>query len=243
MSEQLPYLNQCVVVTGATKGIGWAIVARFAAAGADIAFNARSAHDVAVRKQWLEKKYPHQRFLGMVTDMSKRADVNAFADAVLAFCGRPAILVNNAGIFLPGSVHTEEAGVLEQLTETNVYSAYHLSRALLPVMMEAKAGHIFMICSTASITAYTNGGSYCITKYALLGMSRVLREELKAYRIKVTAVLPGATLTNSWAGSDLPESRFMQAEDVAETIYSAAGLSPSAVIEEILMRPMEGDIA
>lgn len=242
MREHLPYLNQCVVVTGATQGIGRAIVNRFAAAGANVVFNARSADAVVDYQQWLEKNYPNQRFLGIVTDMAKRQQVADFAAAVLAFCERPAVLVNNAGVFLPGSVHTEAEGVLEHLTETNVYSAYHLTRAMLPAMMAAKSGHIFMICSTASITAYTNGGSYCITKHALLGMSRVLREELKAHRIKVTAVLPGATYTNSWAGSDLPEERFMQAADVAETIYSAATLSQSAVIEEILMRPLEGDI-
>ena len=145
-------------------------------------------------------------------------------------------------MFLPGSIATEEAGVLEKLTETNVYSAYHLTRGLLPYMLKQQSGHIFMMCSTASITAYTNGGSYCITKFALLGMAKVLRQELKDQHIKVTAILPGATYTDSWQGTDLPRERFMEAQDVADAIIAAAQLSPSAVIEEILMRPMAGDI-
>jgi NADP-dependent 3-hydroxy acid dehydrogenase YdfG len=99
------------------------------------------------------------------------------------------------------------------------------------------------MCSTASITAYTNGGSYCISKFALYGLTKVLREELKPHHIKVTAILPGATLTTSWEGVNLPEERFMKPQDVAETIWSAYHLSPSAVIEEILMRPQLGDIA
>ncbi|MEM8966927.1 MAG: SDR family oxidoreductase, partial [Bacteroidota bacterium] len=152
------------------------------------------------------------------------------------------ILVNNAGVFLPGQIHQEEDGALEKQIETNLYSAYHLTRALVPDMIEAKRGHIFNICSTASITAYTNGGSYCISKFALLGMSKVLREEMKPHNIRVTSVLPGATLTNSWAGSDLPEERFMPPEDVADTILNVYRLSERTVIEEILMRPQLGDI-
>lgn len=242
MSATNPFHQKTVVVSGATKGIGRAVVEKFAAAGANIAFCARSQADVYALELELQQRYPQQLFLGRVVDMGVKAQVLAFADHILQFSGQVDVLVNNAGLFEPGSIHTEADGVLEKLTETNVYSAYHLSRALLPGMMLRKSGHIFNICSTASITAYTNGGSYCITKFALLGMTKVLREELKPYAIKVTAVLPGATYTHSWSASDLPESRFMQAADVADTIYAAATLSPSAVIEEILMRPMEGDI-
>ncbi len=242
MSDTLPFHQKTIVVTGATKGIGLAIVEKYASSGANIAFCARSAAAVSALQSSLQQRYPQQQFLGLALDMGKRPEVAAFGEAIKQFCKAVDLLVNNAGVFEPGSIHTEAEGVLEKLTEVNVYSAYHLTRALLPAMMARKNGHIFNICSTASITAYTNGGSYCITKFALLGMTKVLREELKDHRIKVTAVLPGATYTDSWAASDLPESRFMQASDVADTIYAASVLSPSAVIEEILMRPLAGDI-
>lgn len=90
--------------------------------------------------------------------------------------------------------------------------------------------------------AYTNGGSYCISKFGLLGMSKVLREELKPHSVRVTAILPGATLTDSWAGVDLPKSRFIQVEDVANVLWGAYQMGESCVLEEILMRPLEGDI-
>jgi short-subunit dehydrogenase len=89
---------------------------------------------------------------------------------------------------------------------------------------------------------YIDGGSYCISKFALLGFSKVLREELKAQKIKVTSILPGATLTNSWAGVNLPKERFIDADELAKSIYAAYDLGPSTVIEELLVRPMEGDI-
>jgi short-subunit dehydrogenase len=98
------------------------------------------------------------------------------------------------------------------------------------------------MCSIASIKAYPNGGSYAISKFALLGFSKVLREELKEFNIRVTAVLPGATRTASWDGVDLPEDRFMRAEDVAETVFSAYSISERSVVEEIIIRPQLGDI-
>ncbi len=79
-------------------------------------------------------------------------------------------------------------------------------------MKKNNSGHIFNMCSIASLRAYPNGGSYSISKYALLGFSENLREELKPYSIKVTAICPGATYTPSWEGSDGVEpARIMEA--------------------------------
>jgi short-subunit dehydrogenase len=109
-------------------------------------------------------------------------------------------------------------------------------------MMRRRDGHIFNLCSIASIMAYPNGGSYSISKFALYGMTKVLRAELKDYGIRVTAVLPGATLTASWEGTDLPPDRFMRPEDVAEAIFAAHAVSKQTVIEELLLRPQLGDL-
>jgi len=128
------------------------------------------------------------------------------------------------------------------MIDTNLYSAYHLSRALIPTMVAYGSGHIFNMCSIASFTAYPNGGSYSISKFALLGFSKVLREELKQKNIKVTSIMPGATWSASWAGVDLPESRLMQADDIAKIVWSALEMSPSAVIEDIVIRPQLGDL-
>jgi len=125
----------------------------------------------------------------------------------------------------------------------NLMSAYHLSRTLLPAMMNdsiTKHKHIFNICSIASLQAYANGGSYSISKFALLGFSKNLREELKPFNIKVTAVMPGAVYTDSWAGID--ENRIMQTSDIAKLVYTASQLSPQACVEDIVIRPQLGDL-
>ncbi|TAF49329.1 MAG: SDR family oxidoreductase, partial [Sphingobacteriia bacterium] len=154
----------------------------------------------------------------------------------------PDVLINNAGRFEPGSIHNEAEGVLDSMLQTNLYSAYHLTRALLPAMIDKKQGHVFNICSIASLQAYANGGSYSISKFALLGFSRNLREEMKPHGIKVTAVLPGATLSDSWAGSGVDPQRIMEASDVAKLVVAAASLSPQAVVEDIVLRPQLGDL-
>ena len=109
-------------------------------------------------------------------------------------------------------------------------------------MIKAGSGHIFNICSIASLQAYPQGGSYSISKYALDGFSKNLREELKDKGIKVTGVYPGATYTNSWAGSGVAPTRIMEAQDIAKMILAAAHLSPQAVVEDIVMRPLLGDL-
>lgn len=230
------------IITGATKGIGRAIADQLAAEGYNIVFNSRNGEDLENMKAELSKSYPDQNFYSKPTDMGVKEEVVAFGDFVLENCDTIDVLVNNAGIFIPGMIHEEEDGALEQMINTNLYSAYYLTKSLLGKMTTQKTGHIFNICSIASKIAYPNGGSYSISKFALLGFSKVLREELKDKGVKVTSILPGATWSNSWAGVDLPESRLMQAKDIANALVSALSMQPSAVVEEIVIRPQLGDL-
>jgi short-subunit dehydrogenase len=108
--------------------------------------------------------------------------------------------------------------------------------------MQRGTGHIFNICSIASLQAYPNGGSYSISKFALHGFTRNLREELKPTGVKVTGVYPGAVLTDSWGGFDNSGGRIMEVSDVALMIYQATQLSPQACVEDIVLRPQLGDL-
>jgi short-subunit dehydrogenase len=161
---------------------------------------------------------------------------------VLGLNGRIDVLVNNAGLFDPGSVYNEPDGTLEHMMAVNLYSAYHVTRSVIQHMMEQKSGHIFNMCSIASLKAYPNGGAYSISKYALAGFSTNLREEMKPFGIKVTAVYPGAAYTDSWEGSGVDPKRIMQAGDIAQMIYAASQLSAQACVEDIILRPQLGDL-
>ncbi|MFM8833093.1 MAG: SDR family NAD(P)-dependent oxidoreductase, partial [Cytophagales bacterium] len=192
-------MNKLIVVTGGTKGIGRAILNRFAQAGFDVATCARKQPELADLKQQLESAYGVKAIVKQ-TDMSVTDEVKDFVKNILALQRTVDVLVNNAGYFVPGSVITEPDGSLESMINTNLYSAYYASRGLAKKMVEQREGHIFNICSVASIKAYPNGGSYAISKFAMLGLSKVLREELKYDSVRVTAVLKGATRTASWYG-------------------------------------------
>lgn len=235
-------MNKLIVVSGGTKGIGRAIAEEFVKKGFDAAVCARNSNELAKLKNELERMYKGSRVFVHPADMSVKEQVRSFADFIISLNRPIDVLVNNAGYFVPGEIATEEAGVLEQMMDANVFSAYHLTRGLIASMKKNKSGHIFNMCSIASIKAYANGGSYAITKFALLGFSKCLREELKNDGIRVTSIMPGATKTASWDGVDLPDERFMRVEDVAEIVYSSYALSTRSVVEEILIRPQLGDI-
>jgi short-subunit dehydrogenase len=235
-------MKKLAVVTGGSQGIGKALLMQLAREGFSLATCARNEEPLADVQQEINRRYPDVSFFHQQADMSRRDDVRQFSEAIIRLATPIDILVNNAGVFIPGQIRTEAEGVFEQTMHTNVFGVYHLTRALLPGMIERQRGHIFNVCSTASIMAYANGGSYCVSKFALLGMSKVLREELKPHNIRVTSVLPGATLTASWEGTELPPDRFMPPEDVAETILAAYRLSKRTVVEELVLRPQLGDI-
>lgn len=230
-----------VIITGASKGLGKAIAEKFAAASHHLIICARNEDALYETKEELLKNNAGCKVDIMTVDLSTKKNVHAFANYALEF-GTPDVLVNNAGSFKPGSIHTEEEGVLEEMMNANLYSAYYLSRFVLPAMMKARNGHIFNMCSTASIEAYTNGGSYSLSKWALLGLTKNLREELKTFNIKVTALIPGAVYTDSWKGSGIKAERMMQPNDIATMVYAASQLSPGACVEEILFRPQLGDL-
>ncbi len=191
--------------------------------------------------QEIQTNFPDANIKAMPVDMAKKDDIQTFASWCLSF-GTPDILINNAGTFLPGSISEEEEGVLETMITTNLYSAYHLTRALLPTMIANKSGHIFNICSIASLNAYSNGGSYSISKFALHGFNKNLREELKPLGIKVTGVFPGAAFTDSWSGSGIDPQRIMEADDIAKMVIAATKLSAQGVVEDIILRPQLGDL-
>ena len=229
-----------VVITGASQGIGRGIAEKFASMGADLFLASRNMDKQMLWVRELMNRYG----ISISTynaDLSVKEETIAFGGAVLDGFGRVDVLVNNAGNFEPGNVYDEPEGQLEQLINLNLYSAYHLTRKLLPPMMKEKKGHIFNMCSVAALKAYPGGGAYSISKFALEGFSKNLREEMKPYGIKVTSVHPGAVFTPAWEGF-VERTRIMEVSDVAGLIWAASQLSANACVEDIILRPQLGDV-
>jgi short-subunit dehydrogenase len=231
-----------VVITGASRGIGRSIAEIFGLHGADLFLIARNENGLLQTAEELRASYPNINIEAQAFDLGDKKQAQLCGQWLNTKADTIDVLVNNAGTFTPGTIADEPEGALEKMLSVNLFSAYHLTRTVLPKMKAAKTGHIFAICSIAGLAAYPNGGSYSISKFALLGFTKNLRLELRELNIKVTAVIPGAVYTDSWNGSGVSEDRIMKPEDIASVIYSASQLSLAATVEEIVIRPQLGDL-
>ena len=235
-------IGRRALITGATHGIGRAIAKKLCTEGFDLVLNSRNLANLESVKKELTSINPNIVVELIAADLSSTDGVGE----VVSRCkniGKPIdVLVNNAGIFLPGDVLTEPEGHMEQMMANNFYSAYHLTRGLLPLIKQSSRAYIINMCSIASLKAYPGGGSYSISKFAMLGWSKNLRLELQNSKTAVTAIMPGATWSKSWDGVDQPRERLMEAENIAKVCWMIVNLEPNAVVEEIIIRPQLGDL-
>jgi short-subunit dehydrogenase len=231
-----------VIITGASRGIGKALAEIFAENGYSLFLISRGETQLYKTMEELQTKFSSIQIKAKSFDLSISQQAKDAGYWILDNGIVPDILINNAGAFEPGSIYNERDGLLEDQLAINLLSSYHLTRTLLPSMMNRKSGHVFNICSIAALKAYANGGAYSISKYAMHGFSKNLREEMKTFNIKVTTVFPGAVLTDSWGDYDNSKNRIMEAGDIAKMIFASSQLSPGACVEDIVLRPQLGDL-
>ncbi len=230
-----------VLVTGASQGIGAAVAAQFASTThAKLALVARNAGNLKVVADRCRVLGGDPRFFRC--DLTQDREVDSLMNNLVSQMGVPDVVVNNAGLFRPGSVRDTDVGDFRHQIDSNLISAYAVTHALIAPMMDRGSGHVFFMASVAAVRGYPSGAAYCAAKHGVLGLARALREETKEAGIRVTAVIPGATYTASWADSGIPESRFMPAEDIARAIVDVYQLGDRSVVEELLIRPQLGDL-
>lgn len=230
------------IITGASKGIGFAIAQKFVSQQVDVIICARNETALLQAKKLLQESQPSVSIHHYAADLSDITQAKAFALFCTQTFATIDILVNNAGSFVPGNILSEPDEHVLQMLQTNLLSAYYVTKIIAPGMQVQRKGHIINMCSVAGLQAYPNGGSYSISKFALHGFSANLRRELMPYGVKVTALHPGATMSDSWAGSGIDEQRIMQSKDIAEVVWNVCQLSPQAVVEDVILRPQLGDL-
>ena len=231
-----------IVITGGTKGIGRAIAEKFAIEGNHILVCARNSDDLIEMESIFKNQFPRVYLHIYTCDLSIKEEVKKFSKFIFSTFSKVDIFVNNAGLFENSALVEEEDAIFERTMHTNLFSSYYLSKDIALEMKKEKSGIIFMIGSIAGTTAFVNCGAYTISKFAVHGLAKVLREELKSFGIKVSLIIPGATYTSSWKGSNLSKDRFVDPQDVAEIIFTASQLSIGGLAEEISIQPLLGKI-
>ena len=226
--------GKTALVTGAGSGIGLAIACSLAAGKFRVLLVSRSKACVNAAKRLDAEAFP--------ADVSDPAAVRRLFSHVRKTWGHLDVLVNSAGVAEAAPVRTTTDQVWQRALAVNLTGTFLCCRAALDLMLPRKRGHIVNILSSASTEVFVNNAAYCASKFGALGLTRVLREEVRAAGIRVTAVLPGATDTPIWANywPDAPRHKMLQPSDVADAVLAALTARDKSVTEEIVLKPIGG---
>ncbi|MEK8128031.1 3-ketoacyl-ACP reductase [Paenibacillus filicis] len=225
--------HKTAVITGAGKGIGKAAAISLAKEGVHLGLISRSLSDLEALKAELTREYGVNVHLA-VADIGKRAEVEQAVSQLISGLGSLDILINNAGIAGFGKLAEMEPEQWEGIIQTNLMGTYYVTRAALPTMLEQNSGSIINIASTAGERGFATGSAYCASKFAVMGMTEALMQEVRKSNIRVTALTPSTVNTELAVKAGLPigdEDRMMQAEDVAELILTALKLPARVFIK------------
>jgi NADP-dependent 3-hydroxy acid dehydrogenase YdfG len=231
-----------ILITGASQGIGAALAKTFAREikGCRLALVARNSSKLQTVARACAKLGAEAETF--VCDVSDETAVGQMAKTVKAQFGIVDVLINNAGAFTMAPFAKTKVAEFDRMIAVNLRSAFLVTQAFLPAMLKQKKGDIFFMSSIAGLGAYPNSTAYCAAKFGVTGLAKVLREETKAKGVRVCCVHPGATWSPSWEGSGVKRERIMPAADIAQAMLDVYRLSRNTVVEEIVLRPEQGDL-
>lgn len=234
--------NKIVWVTGAGRGIGKAIAEAFGKEKAALALSARSAEELQSLSEFI--KASGGSASPFPCDVSSEKEVENTFNKIEKTLGKIDILINNAGVARFGPLIETTIEDWDWMMDINLKGAFLCTKIVLPSMIEKKGGHIFNMVSVAGIQPLPFSAAYGASKYGLMGLTAITREEMRKHNIKVTAIIPGAVDTPIWEGieGDFDHSKMIPPEDIARAIISASKQTPNTVFEDIIIRPVAGTL-
>jgi NAD(P)-dependent dehydrogenase (short-subunit alcohol dehydrogenase family) len=238
VTEPSAFLHgQVAVVTGAARGIGEAIARRLATMGATVFLTARDPARLEEVKRAIEEQ--GGKAITVPCDLTDATAVASLGKKVATECSRCDILVNNAGV---GGARKPlvDLGVDEwdQMMDTNLRAPFLMIRALAPLMIARRSGHIINISSLAGKNVLPGGAAYSASKWGLNGLTYSVAEELRQHNVRVSVIAPGSVNTQFGSGdSGKDPARMIQPSDVAEVVAMLVQQAPTSFVSEVLLRP------
>ncbi|WP_433944511.1 3-ketoacyl-ACP reductase [Paenibacillus sp. SN-8-1] len=214
------------LITGAGKGIGRAVAIALAKEGVNLGLIARTESDLKDLAQELRSQYGIKVSIAPA-DISNSAEAEASAAKIKQELGSVDILINNAGIAKFGTLLEMDPEEWKRILDVNVMGTYNVTRAVLPDLVAQNSGDIINVASTAGERGFATGSAYCASKFALMGMTESLAQEVRKHNIRVTALTPSTVNTDLASNAGLKigdEDRMMQPEDVADLVLAALKL-------------------
>ncbi len=237
-----------IFITGATSGFGKAIAYQFAQRGYDIIINGRREERLREIENDIVANFG-VRVFSLPFDVRQKEEVAEGIKSLPESFKAIDILVNNAGLASGlSSIQDGDINDWEKMIDTNVKGLLYVSRAIMPIMMERRRGHIINIASIAGKETYAKGNVYCASKHAVDSLSKAMRIDLLPYGIRVTNIAPGAAETEfslvrfkgdaEKAHQVYQGFEALKADDIAEVVYFAASRPAHVVLNDITITPL-----
>lgn len=225
--------GKVAIVTGAARGIGKATVIALATEGVHVGLIARN--EAALKETAAEAEALGVKAAYAIADVSSKEQVEAAIEAIKNELGSADILINNAGIATFGTVLEMDPDEWKRMIDTNLMGTYYATRAALPQLVEKNGGDIINIASTSGLSGAATSSAYSASKFAMIGFTESLAQEVRRNNIRVSALTPSTVATDLSLDLNLikenNESKFMQPEDIAEFIVSQLKLNPRVYVK------------
>ncbi|WP_054956257.1 3-ketoacyl-ACP reductase [Paenibacillus dakarensis] len=225
--------NKTAIITGAGKGIGRAIAIALAKEGVHLGLVARTASDLEALSKLVTEQYG-VKAVAAIADISVQSEAEAAFATINQELGAIDILINNAGIAQFGNLLEMEPEQWKRIVDVNLMGTYHMLRAVLPGMIEHSKGDVINISSTAGERGFATGSAYNASKFAVMGLTEAVLQEVRKHNIRVTALTPSTVNTDLAVNAGLKigaEDHMMQPEDVAELALAALKLPPRVFVK------------